>query len=406
MRGWWVGLVLATLVALGYLAVDWMASAAWLGGAAAVAIMAGPAQRLTLRLPLSEIRRMATIIGLAAAIVLCPAVVSVVEVVVLAQVLTAALCSGGCVPDVAQWALLGTLASLVLTLAGMAFALVAIGRSVRAVSWLRQPAITGVVVTVSATVALILSFLVGSPLQHSAPPARQFTDYTLEVRPSPPGSAADFDVVAKATYAPLDPAFGAPRQLQLGTRHVRSSTGPGLLVREAALPGPDDFSPVTLPVSGGEKPEICFGSCPPVTVEFVDLPRGSVWEVRHGTIDRREPFGDSELVLASITPIDGGDIVFSYLPEPYNFLPQPAITLAVDSSNAPKLLVAAVAAMAVAAWRAGLAALRSAAAKRFAEMLLRRRPRQTDERCTSPSPPNGQPSRAPRRRTTGRPPRR
>jgi hypothetical protein len=405
MRGWWVGLILVTLVAVGFLAVDWMVSAAWLGGAAAVAIVAGPARWLILRLPLSEIRRMVTIIGLAAMIVLGLAAVSIVEVIVRARVLTAALCSGGCVPDVAQWAQLGAVASLVLTLAGMAFALVAIGRAVRAVSWLRQPAITGLVVTLSATVALLGSLFFVAVLPSALPPG-QFTDYTLEVRPSPPGSASDFDVVAKATYAPLDPAFGTRRQVLLGARHVRSSTGPGLLVREAALPGPDSFSPVTLPDSSGQTIGICSETCPPMTVEFVDLPRGSVWEVRHGTIDRREPFGDSELVLASITPVDGGDIVFSYLPAPYNVLPQAVIGLAADSSNAPRLLVAAVAAMAVAAWRAGLAALRSAAAKRFAEMLLGWRRRQLDERSDVPSPVDRQPSRATRRRTAGRPPRR
>jgi hypothetical protein len=404
MRGRWVGLGLVVLAALGFLAIDWETSAILLAGAAAGGVAARAAPRLLGGLPWTRIGRIARGLAVAAAVALSMIAGVGVLVVMSLRALVVVQCGEGCLDDVASArAVLIVVVALVLLSAAM----ITIGRRVGAASRLR-PVLNGPNVIAVAGLGLVVGLLVanlGTP-RAGAPPPPLITGYVLEVRPSPPGTGTDFDVVAQVKYTPISLPFSPPQQLTLGARHLKSSAGPGLLVREAGLPGPDAFVAAALP----EAPQpvlLCPNTCPPVTVDFIDFPRGSVFQVRDGTIDRREPFGDAELVVASITPVGtgGGDIVFSYLPAPYNSLPQPAIDLATDSGNTPKLLIGAIAALAVPAWRSASAAMRSAAAGWLGRQFDRWRGRRSDEDTAAPPAPEQRPP-APRRRPVGRPRRR
>jgi hypothetical protein len=100
-------------------------------------------------------------------------------------------------------------------------------------------------------------------------------------------------------------------QLPPRTLRLHSTSGSGYLVRDVDIPGPQRV------------PNLCGTVCPAVILKFVDFPKGVVYEVRHGYITRREPFGRTEVVQAYASSIDpsGEDVVFSYVPEPFNVVP-------------------------------------------------------------------------------------
>ena len=178
-----------------------------------------------------------------------------------------------------------------------------------------------------------------------------------------------------------------------------------------------DSRSMTLPATPG--PEL-KAHCPSITVQFVDFSLSSVWQIRHGTIDRREPFGDTEFVSASVTSVDTGgsdiggeDIVFSYLPTPYNSVPHVAIDLAANIGNVRKLILGTLAALVVTGWQTLSAAVGSVAVnwirQSLSKRLKRRHPdvphrrlRIPGHRVGTPAQPRPVPPRRPRGRSQRR----
>ena len=179
----------------------------------------------------------------------------------------------------------------------------------------------GLSVATVAAVAGLLAFALPNILDLAGPHGLGGggSFYTVEVRPTP-GDPNLFDLTMLAAFP-----GEAPDVVRVDRTQVRGTLGSGYLARSAVIPGPQRYGSVTFTdVLGRSVHEpLCTGArCPSVEVRFVDFPKGVIYQVAHGRIDQREPFGRTELVEASVTSIaGGGDVVFSYVPEPLNVLP-------------------------------------------------------------------------------------
>jgi hypothetical protein len=267
----------------------------------------------------------------------------------------------------------------------------ALGTKIPTVSWLRRRIVRGLVTGSGALVGLVvLVVLVVFLFRAGAPPPSQFSEYRVDVRPAHTRSGNDFDVKVAVLYTPVQSDSQGSVLLTVVQRRISSAPGSGFLVRDVTLPGPDTYPAITIPNSDGKSLPLCSETCPPITIQFIDFPVNSVWQIRHGTIDRREPFGDTELVSASVTSVDTGgqNIIFSYVPAPYNSIPAPAIDLAITIGNVPKLALGILAALVVAGWRALSGAITSVATERIKQALSTRfrRPSADGLRASLPDP--------------------
>jgi hypothetical protein len=150
--------------------------------------------------------------------------------------------------------------------------------------------------------------------------------------------------------------------VRLAGLRAASVPGRGLLSRQVVIPGP------------AARPGLCDPRCPGVRLRFVDVPAGSIWQVRHGLVDAPLVSGDTEVVTATIAgeDVDAFDIQFSYFPEPFSAW-RPYLGPIAGATSLPAVLVALLGTMANGIWLLALGAA-EAAVLDLLRRVARRRP--------------------------------